>query len=100
MGKADMYAARLLRENPKTTRGGVPITIESNGYCVKTYSGRSNNGCYSVYGPCDYPQLFGWNKEPSLSHKLDMVMEHLGLEFEYQPAQLKIVTKPKTKEGA
>ncbi len=93
MLKQDVYVKRLLLENPKFTKGGVPITIENNGWGVTTYSGRSNNGRNSYYAPCDYPQLFGWDKEPTLSTKVDLIMEHLGLEFEYVPSHLTIIKK-------
>lgn len=90
MSKSDEYVTRLLRERPTRTRSGIPITIENDGYSVRTWSGRSLNGSYSVYNPTDYPNLFGWNKEPTLDEKIDLIMNHLGLEFEYVPATLKI----------
>lgn len=62
--KQDAYVARLLKENPTKTRTGIPIKIENNGGRVLTFSGRSKNGEYSVYLPTDYPQLFGWDREP------------------------------------
>lgn len=95
MTKSEQYVHRLLLEKPTCTRTGIPVAIEKDGWSVRTFSGRSNNGTYSCYGPCDYPHLFGWDKEPSLESKLDLVMQHLGLEFEYIPSHIKVVKRNK-----
>lgn len=63
MTKTEEYIARILREQPKTTKGGTPVEISSDGKSVRTYTGRSRDGISSTYLPMDYPNLFGWNND-------------------------------------
>lgn len=106
--KSELYVARLLAELPTHTKGGTAVEISDNGHTVITRSGRAwNNRSYSVYGPCDYPQLFGWDKErifivdkdnlePSLEERITALEQYLGVTIERKPS--KVVVKKIKKE--
>lgn len=65
--KSQIYVQRLLKERPQTTKGGAAIEVIDDGWHVITRTGRAwNHKGYSVYVPCDYPVLFGWDRAPDL----------------------------------
>lgn len=78
--KSHLYVQRVLREKPKTTKGGTPIEITKDGWGIITRTGRSRNGDYSYYLPIDYPQLFGWDRDDFKAKKpIPLpVIEHKG----------------------
>lgn len=62
MTASEYYVKKLLKEKPTHTKGGVKIEIKDGGNHVVTRTGRAwNRRGYSVYNPCDYPALFGWD---------------------------------------
>lgn len=81
---SETYAERLLRERPTHTKGGTPIEIVQHGskVYVYTYTGRSRNGMSSCYCPCDFPQLFGWERIGSRDAvKPPLVIKHRGYKY-------------------
>lgn len=80
--KHSQYVERVLRERPTHTKGGTPVEISPDGRTVRTYTGRDFYGRgYSVYVPCDYPALFGWQRTGRQAVKPPMIIKHKGRRY-------------------
>ncbi len=85
MTATETYRERILRERPTHTKGGTPIEIKPDGSAVITRTGRAwNRRGYSVYVPCDYPALFGWERTGRVGRKAKkapVLLTHRGYKY-------------------